>query len=144
MQKTSSIVPFALKGLVIAGILMSLSACKGFPFRPAPKGTQTVTLQGTETAGTPAISGQANIIMQDNAFHPQKLTVKVGTTIIWVNKDPAFHSVIEDDNVFHSTLLAIGQSFSFTFDNPGTYPYYCGVKGGPGGTGMSGEITVIP
>jgi plastocyanin len=41
-------------------------------------------------------------------------------------------------------LLSVGQLFSFTFDEPGTYPYYCDNHGGPGGEGMSGVIIVVP
>jgi plastocyanin len=138
MQRNPSIAKLALRGPVIAALILSLSACNGFPFRTQPQGTETVTVTAE------VISGRTNVILQDNAFHPQQLTVKVGTTITWVNKDPAFHSVIADDDLFRSGLLAIGQPFSFTFDQPGTYLYYCGVNGGPGGKGMSGEIVVIP
>jgi plastocyanin len=141
-----------LRGSVIAGLILSLSACKGFPFRTPPQGTVTVSPQGTGTVSpqvtgtvTPqVISGRVNVVLQDNAFHPRQFTVKVGTTIIWVNKDPAFHSVVSDDGLFKSGLLAIGQSFSYTFDKAGTYPYYCSVHGGAGGKGMSGEIIVVP
>jgi plastocyanin len=144
MRRNPSIAQLALRGPVIAGLILSLSACKGFPIPARPQGTETVSPPGTETVTPQVISGQANVIMQDNAFHQQRLTVKVGTTIIWVNKDPAFHSVVSDDGLFRSGQLAIGQTFSYTFDKEGTYPYYCGTHGGPGGKGMSGEIVVIP
>jgi len=136
VQRSRSIVRRTLQGSVALGLVISLSACKGFPFLSGPKGTLTVSPQ--------VMSGQANILMQENEFHPKQITVKVGTTITWVNKDPMFHSVFEDNNLFHSGLLAIGQSFSYTFDQPGTYSYYCSVHGGSGGKGMSAVITVIP
>lgn len=143
-MRNPSMVRFARRGLGMAGLILLLTACNGFPFRAHPQGTASASPQGTGTVSPQVISGTANIVLQDNEFHPKKLTLKVGTTIIWVNKDPAFHSVIEDNDVFRSSLLAIGQSFSYTFNTAGTYPYYCGVKGGPGGKGMSGEITVVP
>jgi plastocyanin len=46
-----------------------------------------------------------------------------------------------DDGLFDGNLPS-GADFQFTFDKPGTYPYYCKPHGGPGGQGMSGVITV--
>lgn len=136
MVGNPSFVRSVLRGTVISCLILSLSACKGltFPWSSHP----------TVDASPQVVSGQANIMMQMNAFHPQKLTVKTGTKITWINKDPAYHSVIADGGQFQSGLLAIGQVFSFTFDKEGTYPYHCGINGGPGGKGMSGEIDVIP
>jgi plastocyanin len=136
MRSGRWIVKILLQGSAAIGLVLSLSACKGFSFLAKPRGTETVSPE--------VVSGQANIYLQENGFHPQRLTVKVGTTITWVNKDPVFHSVVEDNNLFQSALLAIGQSFSYTFNQPGTYSYYCGVHGGPGGKGMSAVIIVVP
>jgi plastocyanin len=102
--------------------------------------------RGTSATSTPTdsvLSGEVSIYLQDNAFHPQQLTVKVGTTVNWINRDPAFHSVTSDTGLFKSSLLTVGQMFSYTFDQPGTYPYYCEKSGGPGGKGMSGKIIVV-
>lgn len=138
MQRYPSIEKLFLQGLAAACLVLSLSACKGFAF---PWSSQPTTW----TSPTPQVfSGQVDIILQMNEFHPGKLTVKVGTKITWINKDPAYHSVIADGGQFQSGNLAIGQLFSYTFDTAGTYPYYCGIKGGPGGKGMSGEIVVVP
>lgn len=138
MQRNSSIVHRAFRGAVTAGLILSLSACKGFRFPWSPKPT-------SEASPTPqVISGQATILMQMNAFHPKQLTVKAGTTITWINKDPVFHSVIADGGQFKSGMVALGQTYSYAFDQPGTYPYYSSGNGGPGGQGMSGEIDVVP
>jgi plastocyanin len=127
-----------LRGVAILFLLTAISGCKRSP--PPTSGDASVS-----GASTPdAVSGSVTIILQENAFHPDRLTVKAGTTVSWINKDPAFHSIRSDSDVFHSGMLAIGQMFSFTFDETGTYPYYCEKNGGPDGTGMSGVITVVP
>lgn len=123
-----------LRGLAILIILASLTGCKRQP-GPTPDGTATAT--------SDVLSGKVTILLQDNEFHPQKLTVKAGTTVSWINKDPQFRIVRSEDGLFKSSSLAIGQMFSFTFDKPGTYKYYCEPGGGPGGVGMSGVITVV-
>jgi plastocyanin len=132
-----------LRGLAFLIILAALAGCK--PNSAAtPGGTGTAT--NGATSGTPTaevISGKVTILLQDNEFHPQKLTVKAGTTVSWINKDPQFRTIRSDTGLFQSNPLAIGQIFSFTFDKPGTYEYYCEPGGGPGGEGMSGVITVV-
>lgn len=66
------------------------------------------------------------------AFMPNTLTVRAGTTITWINDDEAEHTVVADDTSFESEVLKTinikpGDSFSFTFDQPGTYTYVCSI-----------------
>src|SRR5882762_11086735 len=59
------------------------------------------------------------------SFGPAELTVAVGTTVTWTNVDDIPHTVVSDDKVFKSKALDTDEKFSFTFDKPGTYPYFC-------------------
>jgi plastocyanin len=94
---------------------------------------------------TPGVlSGDAKVVIQLQSFVPRSLTVRRGTTVTWTNQDLAGHTVHADGGLFRSPLLANRQSFSFTFDIPGVYPYYCDQHGGPGGAGMSGVVDVVP
>jgi plastocyanin len=88
--------------------------------------------------------GEAEVELEDFLFQPAVLTVRVGTTVKFSNKDDARHTVTSDTNVFDSGFLAKGDEFRFTFNEPGEYPYYCKPHGGPGGAGMSGTIIVVP
>lgn len=128
-----------LRLLAIAIIAFALTACGG----SSPVAGTPATQDQTAAALTP-VSGEAEVIIQMQAFNPRFLTVRVGTTITWSNADIVAHSVHADSEAFRSELLANGQSFSFTFKNPGKYPYYCDPHGGPGGQGMSGVIEVVP
>jgi plastocyanin len=128
------------RGLAVLAALVLLVGCRPGTGK-TPVGTGTPSAAVTPTAEV--ISGQVTIFIQEGEFHPQKITVKAGTKISWLNKDPDFLIVRSDDGLFESSSLAIGQMFSFTFDKPGTYPYYCTPGGGPGGEGMSGVITVV-
>lgn len=78
----------------------------------------------------------------DSAFRDKEISVPVGTTIIWVYDASLPHTVTSDDGFFNSGTLGEGDTFSFTFTEPGTFLYYCRFHGGPGGSGMSGVITV--
>ena len=53
------------------------------------------------------------------------LTVPVGTTVTWTNDDSTMHTVTAVDGSFDSGFFDNGDSWSFTFDEPGEYEYYC-------------------
>ncbi len=53
------------------------------------------------------------------------LTVPVGTTVTWSNADEQLHTVTAVDGSFDSGFFGNGESWSFTFDAPGEYEYFC-------------------
>jgi 3',5'-cyclic-AMP phosphodiesterase len=70
----------------------------------------------------------ANEIFIDNfSFSPANITVPVGTKLTWTNKDDVPHNVISTANKFASPVLDTDQKFSFTFDEAGSYDYYCSI-----------------
>lgn len=61
-------------------------------------------------------------------FVPQGIRIKPGTTVTWENKEVALHNVSSIESVFLSTPqgdMKQGDTFSYTFDAPGTYRYQC-------------------
>jgi len=67
----------------------------------------------------------ANVVLIENhSFNPASLTIKVGDSVTWTNKDSASHNVIFAD--FESDLLKKEDSFTHTFDTAGTFTYTCG------------------
>ena len=73
--------------------------------------------------------GQKAEVKIDNfAFSPPELTVPVGTTVEWVNRDDIPHVVVSDDKTtFKSKVLDTDDSFSFTFTKAGSYSYFCSI-----------------
>ncbi len=65
------------------------------------------------------------VAIADYGFHPQNVTVKVGTTITWINMDGVAHTVTSDTGLFNSALLNHMQSYAYTFNTAGTYTYHC-------------------
>lgn len=53
------------------------------------------------------------------------LTVKVGTTVTWTNTDSMLHTVTDVSGAFDSGFLEEGDSWSYTFTEPGEYEYFC-------------------
>ena len=58
-------------------------------------------------------------------FQPADVTVSVGDTVVWVNKDPFPHNVTSKDGAFHSKSLDPKQAFRFHATKAGTFPYVC-------------------
>ena len=61
----------------------------------------------------------------DNRFTPQSINVQPGTTVRWLNYGQHPHTVTADDGSWDSGDIQPGASYSATFNNPGTYYYYC-------------------
>ncbi len=70
------------------------------------------------------------VIIAGYSFNPSSMTIKAGTTVTWINMDMVAHTVTSGTernptNLFDSHELVHMQSFSYTFNTPGTYAYYC-------------------
>ena len=83
-------------------------------------------------------SGANSEVKIDNfVFGPQTLTVPIGATVTWTNKDDIPHTSVSTDGVFKSKVLDTDEKFSYTFTKPGTYPYYCTIH-----PKMTGKVVV--
>jgi plastocyanin len=94
--------------------------------------------RSTITANAAQSSTAAAEVTIDNfSFRPQTLTVAVGTTVTWTNRDDIPHTVVSDDAVFKSKARDTDEKFSYTFDKAGTYPYHCSIH-----PKMTGQVVV--
>ena len=87
-------------------------------------------------------SETATVQVRNFVFDPAVVTITVGDTVTWVRVE-GLHNVLADDGSFtsgppNSTWI----SYSHTFTQAGSFPYYCQVHGGPGGVGMAGTVVV--
>ncbi len=76
--------------------------------------------------------------MRDNFFSPKNLNIAPGDTVNWVNNGSNPHSATSNTDIWDSGILNHGQSFSWTFNDAGSFPYHCTVHG----LMMSGTIVV--
>jgi amicyanin len=86
------------------------------------------------------------IDVRDGSFRTPELTVKVGDTVTWTNNGDDIHNVVSVAGTlvaFDSGNMLAGDTFSFTFTEPGIYDYTCTFhSSGDPPTGMVGTITV--
>ena len=90
-----------------------------------------VLLAGDGKTASPAAShaaGPTEVKIDNFTFAPVTLTVALGTTVKWINRDDIPHTVVsEDKSTFKSRALDTDDSFSYTFTKPGTYTYFCSI-----------------
>jgi plastocyanin len=77
------------------------------------------------------------VVIDNFTFAPQTVTVRPGTQVTWTNRDDIPHNVVSSDNKFKSKALDTNDQFSFTFNEAGTYEYFCGLH-----PRMTGKIIV--
>jgi plastocyanin len=88
--------------------------------------------------GLTAPAEQADrIIVSDFMFQPTTLTIKAGSTVTWVNMDDEPHTIVSATGLFRSAALDTQETFSFKFDEPGTYLFVCSIH-----PRMTGTIVV--
>jgi plastocyanin len=91
---------------------------------------------GRQASDQPS-AASTEVKIDNFSFGPQTLTVPVGTTVTWTNRDDIPHNIVSTDGVFKSKVRDTDEKFSYTFTKPGTYPYYCSVH-----PKMTGKIVV--
>jgi plastocyanin len=61
------------------------------------------------------------------AFQPALIIVGAGDTVEWTNTADVDHTVDSNTEIFESGHIHPGQTYSYTFDHPGIFPYHCDI-----------------
>jgi plastocyanin len=76
----------------------------------------------------PAAAATVDIRITRTSFTPNSVTVNAGDTVRWTNSDTTNHQVVSDTGSFVSPILGPNKSYSFVFENAGTYRYRDALK----------------
>ena len=113
-SRAAAALAVGISGLAIAacgaGTQASASAMHDMPTPAASPASNAVATKSVEIANF--------------AFSPAVITVKVGATVTWTNKDEDAHTVAITSAAVSKPLQS-GDSYAHTFDQPGTYSYRC-------------------
>jgi len=74
-----------------------------------------------------SIEGSHDVHLDNFSFSPATSAVPVGTTVTWTNHDDVPHTVVSTERKFKSPVLDTDERFSYRFDAPGTYDYFCSI-----------------
>jgi plastocyanin len=117
--------------LVIVVAFMSLSGAAV----PSDSASGSAAASSSEST-TGAV---AEVKIDNFAFTPGVITVKVGTEVTWINHDDIPHTVDSTQGKFKSAALDTDNTFQFRFTEPGEYPFYCRMH-----PKMTGKVVVQP
>jgi len=116
--------------LVLFGVFLAIGCAGNNTQQPAAP---------AETPATPQAAGEGKIVdvsISNFAFTPASVTVSAGDTVRWTNQDSTTHTV--KGSSFESGQLAQGDTYEFTFTEPGVYDYACSIH-----PSMKGTVTVV-
>jgi len=77
---------------------------------------------------------QTDVVIEGLAFNPEEINVPVGSTVTWSNQDSVTHTVTARDQTFDSGDLPVGGTFNYTFEEKGTFDYFCTIHPNMEGT----------
>jgi plastocyanin len=124
--------------LLALGAVVALAAagCGGSNSSSTSSGSSSST--STSTAAAASSGGGVAIKMQNIAFDPKSVTVKVGQKVTWTNDDTVDHNVTsQSGETIKSDNFGKGGTFSFTPTKAGTIKYVCTIH-----PGMTATLTV--
>ena len=100
------------KAAALAALAVSLSAF--------------VRLEAVNTAGAANAAPKVHtILIEGMRYQPQGLTVAVGDTVVWVNRDMVPHTATSASGRFDSNEIAAGKSWTYTVRATGEFAYIC-------------------
>ena len=139
-----------ISGKIVVGIILLIAVITGvYMFAvlgKTPVNTVRVIDNPNENSGTTRNIGGNVIEITSSGFSPKTLTIKKGETVTWINKDTESHwpasathpthtvypgsdikkcETAEESNIFDTCRgLNPGESYSFTFNEIGSWSYH--------------------
>ncbi|MDO8628507.1 MAG: cupredoxin domain-containing protein [Nanoarchaeota archaeon] len=112
--------------IIILTLLLSILAGCSDKTTTTTRTTIETNNEQTETPEQQKVTvpkGSPNIDIIGDLFVPETLTIKVGTTVAWTNKDATAHSVSFKEEAILDKVIKPGTQTTATFETAGTYKY---------------------
>ena len=105
----------------VSGATPGMPGMSGMPSMSGPAGPTT-----SATGSAAPVAGDA-VSIDNFAFVPATLTVRVGSTVTWTNHDEEPHTIAASDGSFHSPGMGSQATYSHTFPTAGKFDYICSI-----------------
>lgn len=126
--------------IIILVVALLVIAAAGYFYMQSPETDKDMNANPAPTSGdvtpqtpstTPTTPQSLTVDITGFAFSPATLTIHVGDSVTWTNKDSASHTVTSNaGSELSSNTLGKDQSYSHTFNTAGTYAYHCAFHSG--------------
>jgi plastocyanin len=150
MNRTTVIIIGAVMAVGIAAVVIWMVITNTAPTAPPVNNTPS-TSDTSEALPDDAQGGatgeavlEANVVIEDMSFSPNKVVVKKGGTVTWTNQDGVGHNVVSDNSApaggppKSNPVFSNGETYSFTYNTVGTFTYHCSVH-----PSMTGTVEVV-
>jgi plastocyanin len=148
MKWPRSSIWFATIVLVVGGVCLALGGYisyaggrvrhREFRVEPPPNALPKETTSETKPAGSASVAAASQVTIETLKYSPETIQIKKGETVTWVNNDLTPHTVTsQNGGELNSGSIEPGASWSHTFGQAGSFPYYCTFH-----TEMKGTVTV--
>ncbi|HEU5210139.1 MAG TPA: plastocyanin/azurin family copper-binding protein [Longimicrobiales bacterium] len=136
---------FSFASVATGSWTLGIDPPEGFVLAPNQDETVAVTVNANQTTTVEFALEEEEpgdepvlITLQGTSFSPSDVTISVGETVRWENRDGATHTVTPDGHSAwaEAVLDANGEAFEHTFNTAGTYNYYCNPHRTQGMTGV--------
>lgn len=107
--------------LILIVVFLFISCGKPAPVIPSPGLPEDLT-----PGATPPTEPITELVIEGFTYKPPTLTIPVGTTITWYNKDSVPHTVTSRENTFDGGV-SYDDTYTYTFTHSGTFEYYCSI-----------------
>jgi plastocyanin len=126
----------------VAASAAGIVSCSGDDTSPAPSSTPAVDAGTTPTPAATTV----DISVTDNSFGPVTMNIAQGTKVRWTNSGVSLHSVTSGTDLSDANRGQLfdqdvnpGATFEHTFNDVGTFDYFCKYHIA---LGMKGSVTV--
>lgn len=125
--------------MIIGVVVVLIVVVAGYFLFKNESNTPSVQNQVTPSQDSQTQTVENQVTIQNFSFTPGVITVKVGTTVTWINQDDTNHTATGTGGAqeFNSDNLTKGQSYSHTFSAAGEFNYLCSLH-----PNMQGKVTV--
>lgn len=119
----SKVIPIVVVLVIIAVVVAAFAITHA---NPQKNSSDNMNMSNSSDMSNNTSSTNQTVTIENGTFNPANLTVKAGTTVVWINKDSNSKYMVTSNktDLFMSDHLSNGQSFSYTFNQTGTYDYY--------------------
>jgi plastocyanin len=111
-----------MRALAFTLLGLALAACGDSPPRAA-----------TATATAAPAAAVVRVDMKHNRFTPRRITVRLGETVRWTNRDRVAHTVASQEVKLSSDAIRGGETFSYRPRRAGRFNYFCTIHAGQTG-----------
>lgn len=128
------VVVILIIGVIVALLVNNNSNGSNNSSTSTPPTNNTVNKESNSNSTQQSASTNKVDIM-NMMFSPSQITVAKGTTVTWTNNDSIAHTVTADSGSGpNSSDIAPGQTYSYTFNDTGSFQYHCSIHPSMQGT----------